>query len=161
MDFALVFLFVIFFIMIVLLLQSSRQKFTDFILFCLVGIAIDTFCKDFFNISGFWYYMCDLAGLILLELAYGFYTMHTETVTISAKAKQIKLFGTNNVVKTKNNKIFTINNDIFIQWHAKELNKKIHIGNKYKITTYRLLFMNRNILSATEIKTTKRKTTKK
>ena len=91
MEFALILLFVIFFIAIVLLLQSSRQKFLDFILFCFVGIAIDIICKDVFNISGFWYYMCDLAGLILLELAYGFYTMHTETVTISAKAKQIKL----------------------------------------------------------------------
>ena len=161
MEFALILLFVIFFIAIVLLLQSSRQKFLDFILFCFVGIAIDIICKDVFNISGFWYYMCDLAGLILLELAYGFYTMHTETVTISSKAKQIKLFGTSNVIKTKNNKTFTINNDIFIQRHAKELNKKIRTGQKYKITTYRLLFSDRNILSATEIKTQKDKVSKR
>ena len=100
--------------------------------------------------------MCDLAGLILLELAYGFYTMHTETVTISAKAKQIKLFGTSNVIKAKNNKTFTINNDIFIQRHAKELNKKIRTGQKYKITTYRLLFSDRNILSAIETKKQRR-----
>ena len=156
MEFALILLFVIFFITIILLLQSSRQKFLDFILFCFVGIAIDIICKDVFNISGFWYYMCDLAGLISLELAYVFYTMHTETTIISAKAKQIKLFGTSNVIKTKNNKTFTINNDIFIQWHAKKLNKQIHTGHKYKITTYRLLFSDRNILSATEIKKQRR-----
>lgn len=161
MEFAFIFLFIIFFIAIVLLLQSSRQKVIDFILCCLVGIAIDTICKDFFNISGFWYYVCDLLGLLLLELACIFYTMRTEIVTISAKAKQIKLFGTSNVIKTKNNKTFTINNDIFIQRHANELNKEIHTGNKYKITTYRLLFTNHNVLSATKIKTNKHKSTKK
>ena len=112
MEFALILLFVIFFITIVLLLQSSRQKFLDFILFCFVGIAIDIICKDVFNISGFWYYMCDLAGLILLELAYCFYTMHTETTIISAKAKQIKIFGTSNVIKTKNNKLIVIDGGI-------------------------------------------------
>ena len=42
MEFALILLFVILFITIVLLLHSSRQKFLDFILFCLVGITIDT-----------------------------------------------------------------------------------------------------------------------
>jgi aminoglycoside/choline kinase family phosphotransferase len=80
---------------------------------------------------------------------------------VSAKTKQINTFGSNNVIKTTNDKTFTINNDVFVQWYAKKLNKKIRIGHKYKITTYRLLFAGRNILSAKEIKTTKRRVIKK
>lgn len=148
-------------ITISLLLRGGKKHFIDFILLCVIGFAVDIICKDFLNISGIWYYMCEVMGFVLLELACAFYTMRTETITISAKAKQIRLFGTNNVIKTKNNKTFTIDNDIFIQWHAKELNKKIRVGYKYKIKAYRLLFTNCKILSATEIKTQKRKATKK
>ncbi len=144
-----------------LLLRGGKKAFIDYTLFFIIGISVGIICNDFMNVSGFWYYVCEIAVFLLLELAYVFYTMRTETITVSALTKQKKLFGTSNVIKTKNNKIFTINNVFFIQRNAHELIKKICIGHRYKITVYRLLFTGYNILSATEVKSSVRKKTGK
>jgi hypothetical protein len=136
------------------------QKITDFLLLATLVITTSIISKDVLHLSNFLDAIIFLGTLFTLDFLYFLFTRKTEIVTILHKTSPLKN-SKNNIVITTNKQTFTNDNDLFIQWHAKKLNKQIHTGHKYKITTYRLLFGNRNILSATEIKTQKRKVTKK
>ena len=148
-------------LLMIISLRTTETRFIDLILFMVLVVITDVIATDVLRLSVFFDWAFFFGAVVVFEFLYFLFTKQTEIVTVSAKAKQVNTFGTNNVIKTTNDKTFTINNDFFIQWYAKKLNKKIRIGHKYKITTYRLLFTGRNILSATEIKTVKRKVTKK
>lgn len=148
-------------LLMIISLRTTKIRFIDVALLTVLVVITDVIATDVLRLSVFSDWAFFFGAVVIFEFFYFLFTKQTEIVTVSAKAKQINTFGTNNVIKTTNNKTFTINNDVFIQWYAKKLNKKIRIGHKYKVTTYRLLFAGRNILSAKEIKTVKRKVTKK
>lgn len=133
------------------------KKITDFLLLALLIFITDIISTDILRLSSFWAFIFLFLALIIFEFFYFLFTQNTETITVSAKAKQIQRFSTINIIKATNNKQFAINNDMFIQWHAQKLNNQIRPGHTYKIKTYRLLFSQRNILSATEIKASIRK----
>lgn len=155
--------FILWFIILLMIisLRTTKIRFIDVALLTVLVVITDVIATDVLRLSVFSDWAFFFGAVVVFEFFYFLFTKQTEIVTVSAKAKQINTFGSSNIIKTKNNKTFTINNDVFIQWYAKKLNKKIRIGHKYKITTYRLLFAGRNILSAKEIKTVKRKVTKK
>lgn len=155
--------FILWFVLLLMIisLRTPETRFIDLILFMVLVVITDIIATDVLQLSVFFDWAFFFGAVVVFEFLYFLFTKQTEIVTVSAKAKQVNTFGTNNVIKTTNDKTFTINNDVFIQWYAKKLNKKIRIGHKYKITTYRLLFAGRNILSAKEIKTTKRRVIKK
>ena len=155
--------FILWFIILLMIisLRTTKIRFIDFLLLTVLVVITDVIATDVLRLSVFSDLAFFFGAVVVFEFFYFLFTKQTEIVTVSAKAKQINTFGSSNVIKTTNDKTFTINNDVFIQWYAKKLNKKIRIGHKYKITTYRLLFAGRNILSAKEIKTQKRKVIKK
>ena len=137
------------------------MNFLIFIGFALVGAAIDlTYNPTDNNWIGLFIF---IAMIVLFNLL----SIHTEYITVKSKQIQrTKLLGIKKyIIKTTNGQTFiNVNDDFMLKFNAKKLYQELKIGKTYKIKTYRFgLFVSYpyNILSATEIKTPKRKVVKK
>ena len=137
------------------------MNFLIFIGFVLVGAAINlTYNPIDNNWIGLFIF---LAMIVLFNLL----SIHTEYITVKSKQIQrTKLLGIKQyIIKTTNGQTFiNVNDDFMLKFNAKKLYQELKIGKTYKIKTYRFgLFFSYpyNILSATEIKTPKRKVVKK
>lgn len=137
------------------------MNFLIFIGFVLVGAAINlTYNPIDNNWIGLFIF---LAMIVLFNLL----SIHTEYITVKSKQIQrTKLLGIKKyIIKTTNGQSFiNVNDDFMLKFNAKKLYQELKIGKTYKIKTYRFgLFFSYpyNILSATEIKTPKRKVVKK
>lgn len=137
------------------------MNFLIFIGFVLVGAATDlTYNPTDNNWIGLFIF---LAMIVLFNLL----SIHTEYITVKSKQIQrTKLLGIKKyIIKTTNGQTFiNVNDDFMLKFNAKKLYQELKIGKTYKIKTYRFaLYFSYpyNILSATEIKTPKRKVVKK
>lgn len=126
----------------------------------------------------FWIIVLVIIGIIALILLlnrwYCMATISNETITISDKGIVVNSYGTGeNTTVLSNYMIYTTNgqaikntNNIwFWKWNSDELQGKLKKGKKYKIKTWGVriqwLGMYKHIITITEIKTQKRKVTKK
>ncbi len=132
------------------------MNFLFFIGFVLVGAAVDlTYNPTDNNWIG-------LLTFIATYLLFQLITIHTEYITIKSKQIQkTKLLGLKRyIIKTTNGQtLININDSFMLKFNAKKLYQELKIGKTYKIKTYRfILYFSYpyNILSATEIKTSKR-----
>lgn len=137
------------------------MNFLIFIGFVLVGAAINlTYNPTDNNWIGLFIF---LAMIVLFNLL----SIHTEYITVKSKQIQrTKLLGIKKyIIKTTNGQSFiNVNDDFMLKFNAKKLYQELKIGKTYKIKTYRFVMpfsYPYNILSATEIKTPKRKVVKK
>lgn len=137
------------------------MNFLIFIGFVLVGAAINlTYNPTDNNWIGLFIF---LAMIVLFNLL----SIHTEYITVKSKQIQrTKLLGIKQyIIKTTNGQTFiNVNDDFMLKFNAKKLYQELKIGKTYKIKTYRFVMpfsYPYNILSATEIKTPKRKVVKK
>ncbi|MBR6598183.1 MAG: hypothetical protein IKL37_03595 [Alphaproteobacteria bacterium] len=137
------------------------MNFLIFIGFVLVGAAINlTYNPIDNNWIGLFIF---LAMIVLFNLL----SIHTEYITVKSKQIQrTKLLGIKQyIIKTTNGQTFiNVNDDFMLKFNAKKLYQELKIGKTYKIKTYRFVMpfsYPYNILSATEIKTPKRKVVKK
>ena len=137
------------------------MNFLIFISFALVGAAIDlTYNPTDNNWIGLFTF---IAMIVLFQLV----SIRTEYITVKSKQIQrTKLLGIKQyIIKTTNGQTFiNVNDDFMLKFNAKKLYQELKIGKTYKIKTYRFgLYYSYpyNILSATEIKTPKRKVVKK
>ena len=137
------------------------MNFLIFIGFVLVGAAIDlTYNPTDNNWIGLFTF---IAMIVLFQLV----SIRTEYITVKSKQIQrTKLLGIKQyIIKTTNGQTFiNLNDDFMLKFNAKKLYQELKIGKTYKIKTYRFgLYYSYpyNILSATEIKTPKRKVVKK
>ena len=137
------------------------MNFLIFIGFVLVGAAINlTYNPIDNNWIGLFIF---LAMIVLFNLL----SIHTEYITVKSKQIQrTKLLGIKKyIIKTTNGQSFiNVNDDFMLKFNAKKLYQELKIGKTYKIKTYRFVMpfsYPYNILSATEIKTPKRKVVKK
>lgn len=127
-----------------------------FIGFVLVGTAVDLIYNPTENKwIGFFIF-------IVTYLLFQLVSIHTEYITVKSKQIQkTKLLGIKQyIIKTTNGQTFiNINDHFMLKFNAKKLYQELKIGKTYKIKTYRfVLYFSYpyNILSATEIKTSKR-----
>ena len=132
------------------------MNFLIFIGFVLVGAAIDlAYNPTDNNWIGLFIF---IATCLLFQLA----SIRTEYITVKSKQIQrTKLLGVKQyIIKTTNGQtLININDSFMLKFNAKKLYQELKIGKTYKIKTYRfILFFSYpyNILSAQEVKTTKR-----
>ena len=137
------------------------MNFLIFISFVLVGAAIDlTYNPTDNNWIGLFTF---IATYLLFQLL----SIRTEYITVKSKQIQrTKLLGIKQyIIKTTNGQTFiNVNDPVMLKFNAKKLYQELKIGKTYKIKTYRFVLpfsYPYNILSATEIKTPKRKVVKK
>ena len=137
------------------------MNFLIFIGFVLVGAAINLTYNPTDN-NWIWLFIF-IATYLLFQLL----SIRTEYITVKSKQVQkTKLLGLKQyIIKTTNGQTFiNVNDDFMLKFNAKKLYQELKIGKTYKIKTYRfVLYFSYpcNILSATEIKTPKRKVVKK
>lgn len=81
----------------------------------------------------------------------------TEVVLMKDKAVLVKGHRKYTVYKSDDGQIFENRNDFLIKNNASELDKKIKVGNKYKIVSYKFNLMgDRNLLTVQPIKSSVR-----
>ena len=132
------------------------MNFLVFVGFVLVGAAINLAYNPTDNnwIGVFTF----IATYLLFQLA----SIRTEYITVKSKQIQrTKLLGVKRyIIKTTNGQTFiNVNDDFMLKFNAKKVYQELKIGKTYKIKTYRLILYFSypyNILSAQEVKTTKR-----
>ena len=118
--------------------------FENFLVFDSLGLKI--LFGVIFLLGAFWLYV--------------FFTKRTDTVVIANKALYVKRYSQYYVYKTTDDHVFINRNDFVVKNNASELDASLKIGHKYRITTYRMIFIfsaDRNILFAHEIKSHGRK----
>ncbi len=134
------------------------RRFFVFLAFIFVLASIDML----WNPSGNgWAFLCEF---FFVDLLFVVLTIRVERVTIKAKAVERAGWGKikRYVFKTDDGRIL-LNVPYWFKFNTLNLWKKIKVGNTYRIKTMRLLFFRNayNILSATEIKTNKKRIVKK
>lgn len=127
-----------------------------FIGFALVGAAVDmTYNPADNKWIGLFIF---IATYLLFQLV----SIRTEYITVKSKQVQkTKLLGLKQyIINTTNGQTFiNTNDDFMLKFNAKKLYQELKIGKTYKIKTYRFVLSFSypcNILSAQEIKATKR-----
>ena len=101
--------------------------------------------------------LLEIAGLLLVLVLMRWMSRRTEVITVVDKAVLIKFFSKANLIKTSDGRIF-VNNNGLLKWNAKDLERKIKVGHRYRIVSYKIDFFDkRNILSVKEIRTKRRR----
>ena len=101
--------------------------------------------------------LLEIAGLLLVLVLMRWMSRRTEVITVADKAVLIKFFSKANLIKTSDGRIF-VNNNGLLKWNAKDLERKIKVGHRYRIVSYKIDFFDkRNILSVKEIRTKRRR----
>lgn len=125
------------------------------LLFCLIDVLMEFLGVEIVSLTGVLLY-CVAAFGIVVWLAV--LSKRTEVVLITDKAVFVRERRKYTVFKTDKGCVFENYNDVLIKSNAAELDRSIKVGRKYRITSYKInLFGDRNILFATEIKSSVRR----
>ena len=93
-----------------------------------------------------------------LDWLFSVFSRRTDVVVIQSKGLLVKRFGQYTVVKSSDGRIFANRSDWPIKVETKKLDAVLKVGCKYKIVSYKqICHSDRNILFATEIKSSVRK----
>lgn len=129
------------------------------LLFCLIDVLMEFLGVEIVSLTGVLLY-CVAAFGIVVWLAV--LSKRTEVVLITDKAVFVRGRRKYTVFKTDNGCVFANYNEVLIKSNAAELDRNIKVGRKYRITSYKInLFGDRNILFATEIKSSVRRKSEK